>query len=97
MILVLPDLKDIKRKLRMIENGLEQGPTFSEVSTQEQPLTSSRLSTIETIPAHDFRAAACILYHGLCSFLFVQDSSLAANLKFKGKSFTKNVRKGIVM
>lgn len=91
IMLVLPAVEDIKRKVQMIANGVRQGPLFSPVSPEDQSLASSTLAALDRIVLHDFWAASCLLHPGLRTLSFVHNTTVRAELKAKGKRLLQSL------
>lgn len=91
IMLILPALEDIKRKLRMIDNEVRQRPEFAEVSSEDQSLASSILFVLDRIILYHSWAATCLLHPRLRTLSFVQDVYVISNLNIKWKRLLQNM------
>lgn len=84
LMMVLPVLEELKKKLNQISRGISQAPNFEPVFSYDQSLAMSTLNAIQKINLHDIWCAACLIHPGLRGMCFIQDSSQRLSLREKG-------------
>lgn len=65
---VIPILEDIKKRMRMISNGVADEPPLTTPVELTVLLHSFTLKALDNINTHDLWCAPCVLHHGLSSF-----------------------------
>lgn len=74
---------EIKKKFRLLSNGVRQGPDLITVEYASQTLAIATLDVLEKIIIHDSWAAACLVHHSLRKLPFVNDALQRASAKEK--------------